>query len=133
MPKGARPAGRHSATRQADVLIQAGHEGRKTGATGATGPGGHTEISWTPVVANRATHLLRSAGVSVIRENAFLSGTYDVALALFLHFDGSESPCAHGASVGYDDDSDKPAANAWKELYGRYWPFIWDKDNYTKK
>ena len=36
---------------RADVFIQAGHEGRTSGATGASGPLGN-EIDWNPIVAN---------------------------------------------------------------------------------
>jgi hypothetical protein len=116
--------------RDADVLIQAGHEGRTIGATGASGPLGD-EIDWTPIVADEATRVLREAGVSVIREDASLIGRYNVQIAVFLHFDGSRTRCSSGASVGYDDATDKPAANAWKALYSQYWPFRFMEDNFT--
>lgn len=115
----------------ADVLIQAGHEGRKSGATGAVGPIGR-EIEWTPIVANQVTRVLREAGLTVIRKNATLAGnTYAVEIALFIHFDGSARACTSGASIGYDDASDRAAANAWRLLYSRYWPFNWQPDNFT--
>jgi hypothetical protein len=115
----------------ADVLIQAGHEGRTTGSTGAASDWG-SELEWNPIVANEATRILREAGVSVIRENAFLSeGDYDVALAVFIHFDGDNPSCGSGASVGYNDPSDQPAAREWKAIYGKYWPFRWMEDNFT--
>ncbi len=116
-------------TATADVFIQAGHEGRTTGATGAEGPLGR-EIDWTPVVANEATRILRQAGVSVIRAKASLSGRYRCKVAVFMHFDGSENGSSK-ASVGYNDPTDKPAASAWKALYGRYWPFGFMGDNFT--
>ena len=115
---------------KADVLIQAGHEGRASGKTGAVGHLGK-EIDWTPIIADVATNVLSEAGVSVIREDARLYGPYKVTLAVFIHFDGSDSKCSSGASIGYDDESDKPAAQAWKELYGKYWPFKWMPDNFT--
>ncbi|WP_460610551.1 hypothetical protein [Hymenobacter terrigena] len=115
---------------QADVLIQAGHEGRLTGKTGAEGPLGR-EIEWTPIVADAATAALRAAGISVIRKPALLDGVYEVALAIFIHFDGSDSPCDSRASIGYDYDSDKPAADEWKALYSNYWPYGWMPDNFT--
>lgn len=115
---------------KADVFIQAGHEGRTSGATGAESQWGK-EIEWTPQVADAATKILRQAGVSVIREDAFLSGDYEVALAVFLHFDGGAPPCGSGASVGFNDPSDSPAAQEWKALYGKYWPFRWMNDNFT--
>ncbi len=114
----------------ADVFIQAGHEGRTSGATGATGPLGN-EIEWTPIVADEATRILRSAGVSVIREDATLQGVYDVKVAIFIHFDGDNPSCRTGASVGYNDPTDKPAASEWKALYSNYWPFRWMSDNFT--
>jgi N-acetylmuramoyl-L-alanine amidase len=114
----------------ADVFIQAGHEGRTTGATGACGPLG-CEIDWTPIVANEATRILREEGISVVRENAFLTGRYDVKVAIFIHFDGNDNPCRSGASVGYNDPTDKPAADEWKTLYSKYWPYRWMNDNFT--
>jgi hypothetical protein len=115
---------------QADVLIQAGHEGRTTGATGACGPLG-CEQEWTPIVADEATRILREAGVKVIRKDAFLEGKFDIKIAVFLHFDGSNPPCKSGASIGYDDKTDQSAANAWKQLYSKYWPYKWMADNFT--
>src|SRR5262245_33915337 len=115
----------------ADVSIQAGHEGRTSGATGASGPLGD-EIEWTPIVADEATRILREAGVTVLRKSAELVGVDHVKVAVFIHFDGAEPPCGSGASVGYDDPTDQPAAEAWKELYGRHWPFRFMPDNFTE-
>jgi hypothetical protein len=116
---------------KADVFIQAGHENRITGKTGAESLWGK-ERDWTKIVADVASHELSKRGVSVIREDAFLFGTYHVDLALFIHFDGNDTPCKSGASIGYDDETDKPAADAWRELYSKYWDFNWMPDNYTK-
>lgn len=116
----------------ADVLIQAGHEGRTSGRTGAESKWGK-EIEWTPIVADEATRILRSTGVRVIREDAFLdSEKYKVKLAIFIHFDGNDTPCSSGASIGYNDSTDKPAADAWKALYSKHWTFTWQPDNFTK-
>ena len=118
--------------KSADVLIQAGHEGRSSGATGADSVWG-SELEWTPIVADEATKMLRSAGINVIREDAYLdSSKYKVSLAIFIHFDGARPACKSGASIGYDDMSDKPAADHWKELYSQYWPFQWMDDNFTR-
>lgn len=115
----------------ADVLIQAGHEGRTTGSTGTSSKWG-AEIKWTPIIADETTRILREAGVSVIRKGAYLEDdTYQVKIAVFLHFDGSDSPCRSGASIGYKNPSDRPAAAAWKALYSQYWPFKWMPDNFT--
>ncbi len=125
------------ATVAGDVLIQAGHEGRPDcdrekasvcNNTGAPAPPG--EIRWTPIVANEATRVLRAAGVTVLREPAYLAHTYAVRDAVFVHFDGSETPCATGASVGYKPPS-KAAADAWKALYKPIFPFAYQDDNFT--
>lgn len=121
----------------ADVFIQAGHFNHHPWDqnTGASGPRGN-EIDWTPIVTDEATRILQEHGVSVIKADARIKGSsrrYDVTLAVFLHFDGSGNPSSGGASVGYNDDSDRPAAHEWKALYSRYWPstFGWHSDNYT--
>lgn len=118
----------------ADVLIQAGHEGRIPEDGKPLGAAGEflTRITSTPVVADAATNRLRQAGISVIRANADdLVGPYNVTIAIFIHFDGSVIECGSGASIGYNDQSDKPAADAWKTLYSKYWPFKWMDDNFT--
>ena len=121
------------AAEHAQVFIQAGHEGRTSGSTGAEGPLGR-EIDWTPIVADAATTALRNAGITVIRKSAdnLNRDGYDVDLAFFIHFDGDSPACRSGASIGYDNDSDAPAANAWKALYSRYWPYRWMNDNFTE-
>ena len=133
-PDVARAAG--AASVEADVLIQAGHEGRPDcdrepaklcGNTGAAG-----EIEWTPIVADEATRILRAAGVTVIRRPAFLSGQYNVKDAIFLHFDGNVRKCATGASVGYPQRAHSAQAAAeWKALWKRFIPFRFEPDNFT--
>lgn len=127
------PIGQSSSqVKRADVFIQAGHEGRRSGKMGAVSQFGR-EIDWTPVVADAATYHLRRAGFSVIRANADWKPTTDTQLALFIHFDGSAgNPCSTGASIGYDDPSDRPAANAWKNVYSQYFRYRWQPDNFTK-
>lgn len=115
----------------AEIYIQAGHEGRTSGATGAAGPLGQ-EIEWTPIVADEATRILRAAGIKVIRSDADRKRYSKVALALSLHFDGCATSCCSGASVGYDDPTDKPAADEWKLFYSKYFKYKWQPDNYTR-
>ena len=50
---------------------------------------------------------------------------------MFIHFDGSEPPCASSASIGYQHKRDAAAALAWRRLYGSYWPFGFQPDNFT--
>ncbi len=117
---------------RADVFIQAGHKGRTSGATGSSNPRvGISELADIPVITQRATDRLRAAGVSVIHEDASLSGDYYVTLAVFCHFDGATNPTVQKASVGYDDPTDEPAASDWKAAYGEIWPFGFHGDNFT--
>jgi hypothetical protein len=123
----------------ASVLIQAGHEGCPEEA-GSTGPCGN-EIDWTPIVADEATRILRSEGISVIRCDGNFdlpSKKYSVEAAVFLHFDGSTTHRSR-ASVGFPNDADHSChliedaamASQWKSLYAKYWPFGFMDDNFT--
>jgi hypothetical protein len=119
-----------------DVLISAGHEGRP--ASCARFPAHHCNLgaagerAWTPIVADAATRILRAHGVSVARLPADFSGNYRVGAAVFIHFDGSAVPCRSSASVGYASAASAAAAAAWHRLYGRYWPFGFQPDNFTQ-
>lgn len=119
----------------ADVLVSAGHEGRPESCArfrqhtcnlGAAG-----ERAWTPIVADAATKVLRAHGVTVVRLPADFDGTYKTDAAVFIHFDGSAPPCKSRASIGYHHQSDAAAATAWRALYGRYFPFGFQPDNFT--
>ncbi len=122
---------------RADVLVQAGHEGRPDclreplrlcNNTGTPG-----EIDWAAIVADETTRVLRAHGVTVLRKPAALPGDYHVKVAVFLHFDGSTTPCSSGASVGYPKRArSREAATAWKKLYARFWPYGFESDNFTK-
>ncbi len=116
---------------EAEVYIQAGHEGRIFGNTGSVSAYGR-EIDWTRIVANEATRILRNAGVSVIRAPADRKRISVVKLALSIHFDGNKKPCRTGASIGLNHASDKNAARAWKRLYKEIFPFKWMPDNFSK-
>jgi len=115
---------------KAAIFIQAGHEGRTRGNTGACSSYG-CEIEWTPIVADEATRILREAGYTVIRADADRKRRSKVVLAVSIHFDANNVPCRTGASIGYNDDTDKPAADAWKALYKGYFPYKWMNDNFT--
>ncbi len=76
-----------------------------------------------------------AAGFNVLRENALYDQVYECKLAVSIHFDGSGSPCASGASIGYPEGvppgSNKPAADLWRDIYGEVWPYQWKPDNFT--
>ena len=116
---------------QAQVYIQAGHEGRIFGKTGSVSKYGR-EINWTKIVADEATRILRNAGVSVIRAPADQKRVSIVKLALSIHFDGNKKACQTGASIGFNHASDKNAARAWRRLYRQTFPFKWMPDNFSK-
>lgn len=127
----------------ADVVLQAGHQGkrRNRGSSGTTASHGAAGIAkpeheMTPIVADAAADILRANGVDVLRVPGVFPRRVSVRLGLALHFDGSGTPCASGASVGYPPGrprgSNKPTADLWKEIYGEIWPFGWMKDNFTK-
>jgi hypothetical protein len=118
-----------------DVLLSAGHEGRPGSCAhfpqhrcnlGAPG-----EIAWTPVVVDQAARILRARGFRVAREPADFAGTFEVSVALFVHFDGSSPPCSSGASIGYHTPQSQTAARMWREQYSRYFPFRFQPDNFT--
>ena len=123
------------AAQKYDVLISAGHEGRPASCArfpkrkcnlGAAG-----EREWTPVVADEATRVLRAHGYTVAREPADFDGTYDVRAAIFIHFDGNETACGSGASIGYHTPASARAADLWRDDYKRYFPFKFQPDNFT--
>ncbi len=126
----------------AQVLIQAGHEGKKrnkgNGTTTSVGAAGIAlpEHKMTPIVADRATEVLRAHGVTVVRVPGVYPKVFHVDLGICLHFDGSTSPCGSGASVGYPAGvpagSNKPAADLWKSIWGEVWPFGFENDNFTE-
>lgn len=119
-----------------DVLISAGHEGRP--ASCAHFPqhhcnlGANGERAWTPIVADAAASVLRRHGVTVARLPADFADKYRVDAAVFIHFDGSAPPCKSGASIGYAHRRDAVAARAWRQLYGTYWPYGFQPDNFTE-
>ncbi|MBV8246234.1 MAG: hypothetical protein JOZ38_09965 [Candidatus Eremiobacteraeota bacterium] len=118
-----------------EVLIGAGHEGRPQSCARyphrACNLGTAGERALTPVVADEATRYLRERGVRVIRVPADFDGRFAVKDAVFIHFDGSASPCSSTASIGYHRRSDAPAARMWRALYGHDWPFGFEPDNFT--
>jgi hypothetical protein len=127
----------------ADVVLQAGHQGqvRNKGSMGTAPSHGTSGITtpehlMTPVVADEAAEILARHGVEVLRVSALFPKKVSAKLGLALHFDGSGTRCASGASVGYPPGkprgSNKPTADLWKEIYGSIWPFKWMSDNFSK-
>lgn len=113
------------------VLIQAGHVGRVTGNIGSI-HNGLKESEWNERVAIRVEDILKKKGIIVDRVGAKIP-TANARIAVAIHFDGSENHCATGASIGHDGSAvSKALAKRWREEYGKFFPFKWHRDNFTK-
>jgi len=116
-------------TKPFTVILQAGHEGRIHGNTGASSRLYH-EKEWTVIVADEVAIHLRKWNVDVKRIPAKVE-ILRANLALSIHFDGAKVPCSSGASIGYPNQNSYAFAQDWKALYREYFPFKWHKDNFT--
>ena len=117
-------------TKPVSVVIQAGHEDRISGNTGATGSL-YKETEWNSFVANEITKQLRSWDIDVKRIPAkvpFLR----TKIAVSIHFDSAKRVCHSGASIGYPDKNSYDFARHWEKLYKAYYPFRWHRDNFTE-
>jgi hypothetical protein len=129
-----------AAAESGDVLVQAGHEGRPASCALApgrtcnlgTGAQGAREIDWTATVADEVTRVLRSHGYSVLRRPADYLGRDTARAAVFLHFDGSTSPCASGASAGFPETTSRAFVDAWITDYKAWFPFRFVGENFTE-
>jgi len=114
-----------------EVVIQAGHEGRTKGNTGAQTKQ-YREVDWNILVADEVARLLQSWDIEVERVPAKLS-LMRANIAVSIHFDSAKKSCTSGASIGYkDNNASKAFAQAWKKLYKPYFPFKYHRDNFTK-
>lgn len=120
-----------------DVVVQAGHEGRPASCApnhvracniGASSPAGR-EIVWTPIVADALTAALRAAGLRVARRPADYPQHDTARVAIFIHFDGSDPPCASGASVGFPATTSHGFVAAWEHAYRGFFPFHFAGEN----
>src|ERR1700716_634710 len=115
---------------EADVLVQAGHEGRPASCAVhhvkacnlGTGAQGARERYWTATVADQATQVLRRHGYTVLRRPADYAEHDTVRAAVFLHFDGA-TPCASGASLGFPDSTSRAFVDGWETGYRAWFPF----------
>ncbi len=119
----------------ADVLIQAGHQGRPASCASfpkrACNLGAVGERENTPIIADEAARRLRIAGLRVVRVPADYHEHYRVRAAIFIHLDGADPACTSGASIGYPRGS-ADAAHAWRDAYSRVFPFRFMPDNFTE-
>jgi N-acetylmuramoyl-L-alanine amidase len=108
------------------VVIQLGHVGRETGATGAPGEKEYI-LEVSPFIENA----LKSLGYQVTVVHAsFGKVTCDAFLAL--HCDGSNDPNAGGFSVGYPEGGNMEFALQLAAAYRFQVPFKFRGFNITK-
>ncbi len=118
-----------SSTKPVSVVIQAGHEGRVSGNTGAESSL-YREEEWNIIVADEVAKKLRSWNIEVKRMPAKVRFTR-AKIAVSIHFDGAKTPCNSGASIGYPSSNSYDFARRWEKLYKDYFPFRWHEDNFT--
>jgi len=118
-----------SSIKPVSVVIQAGHEGRVSGNTGAESTF-YREEEWNILVADEVTKKLRSWNIDVKRIPAKVRFT-KAKIAVSIHFDGAKTPCNSGASIGYPSNNSYDFARRWEKLYKNYFPFRWHEDNFT--
>jgi len=125
---------------EGDILVQAGHEGRPASCAvlhvracnlGASSADGTMERTWTVVVADEATRVLRAHGYTVVRRPADYDAHDTVKAAVFIHFDGSE-PCASGASVGFPATTSRAFVDGWETSYRAFFPYRFVGENFTE-
>ncbi|NOR55594.1 MAG: hypothetical protein GQ531_05245 [Sulfurovum sp.] len=119
-----------SATKPIAVVIQAGHEGRTSGNTGAETKE-YREALWNVFVADEVAKQLKLWDIEVKRVPAkvpFMRAN----IAVSIHFDSAKTPCRTGASIGYPNVDSQAFAQRWRKLYSDYFPFLWHQDNFTK-
>jgi len=119
-----------STTKPIAVVIQAGHEGRTSGNTGAMTKH-YREVEWNILVADEVAKKLRSWDIEVKRVPAKVRITR-AQIAISIHFDSAGTPCNSGASIGYPSQDSYDFAQNWKALYKNYFPYQWHADNFTK-
>ena len=118
-----------SSTKPVSVVIQAGHEGRISGNTGAESSL-YREEEWNIIIADEIAEKLRSWDIDVKRVPAKVRFTR-AKIAVSIHFDGAKIPCNSGASIGYPSSNSYDFARRWEKLYKNYFPFGWHEDNFT--
>ncbi len=112
------------------IVIQAGHEGRHIGNTGSS-LGKIKEVDWNIYIADEVAKTLKKWGLDVKRVGADPK-PIKCKVAVAIHFDGSSRVCKSGASIGYPNSKSKALAKRWESNYRAYFPFNWQRDNFTK-
>jgi hypothetical protein len=111
------------------LVVQMGHVGRSTGATGAPG-----EQAYTAAVGASCARLLDGRGGWAVRlivaDPPLAQYRGDAFVAV--HADGSTNPAVRGASVGYQNLDGGQLAGAWRLAYTELgFTGPWHPANYT--
>jgi N-acetylmuramoyl-L-alanine amidase len=112
-----------------DIIIQLGHVGRTTGATGAKG-----EQEFNKKVGAEMDKLLKNSNVKyrIMGADDWLKPKPNKALIfLALHADGSTNPSARGFSMGFKKDSNEVFKELLAKNYAKLSGLKRRKDNYT--
>ena len=113
------------------VLIQEGHVGRTKGNTGSI-HNGIKESEWNHLVGKEVERILEKEGIEVLLVGAKIP-VANATIAIAIHFDGSNKPCATGASIGHNGSAvSQGLARRWKREYDAFFPFKWHRDNFTE-
>jgi hypothetical protein len=116
----------------ADVVIQAGHQGRPASCApnhvhacniGASN-GTDREMAWTPIVADAVATKLRAAGYRVIRRPADYPEHDTARVFVAIHFDGAVPACASGTSVGFPATTPHRFIAGWEKAYRPPFRFV---------
>lgn len=108
------------------LVVQMGHCYRKSGATGTTG-----EQQYAAKVGEACMRLLNGRGGWTVNTTLADENDYRGSAFVAIHCDGSTSPTARGASIGYRTPEGQALGQAWKRAYAaRGWPGF-RPDNYT--
>jgi N-acetylmuramoyl-L-alanine amidase len=118
-------------TKPVSVIVQAGHEARTSGNTGATGSK-YKETEWNTIVADEVAQRLTEWDIDVKRIPAKVPKFSRAKIAVSIHFDSAKKPCRSGASIGYPNKNSYDFARRWETLYRSHFPFGWHKDNFTQ-
>ncbi len=119
-----------SASRIYDLILQMGHVGRTSGATGTPG-----EQAFTEALGNMIADRLKKKPYISFRlmgaDNWYLPKPNVCRLFFSLHADGALNTSARGLSVGYPVGSENSFATAIAEAYRSLSDFPQRPDNYT--
>lgn len=111
------------------LVVQMGHAGRTTGATGAPG-----EQAYTQAVGAECARLLAGRDgwqVRLIPADPS-SAAYRGDAFFAIHADGNTNPLIRGASLGWQNQAGRALSNDWRAYYTRRgFTGPWHPDNYT--